>query len=200
MKREDLKRLRISMLQSAFFAFILALLIYKDSGLFYHGFLLDFEGIRLFVTSALFVLGGIVLGLFGTNPLLTHGDMICGQCERVFPKNTLRRLRCPKCKVRLEELELFYDRHPEKRAPAPPEEPEPVTPEPEKTEPEKPAFEFKMINMGILETLREYRTPAPRPERGRTLSGQRTGQRTGRRSEGAAAHNENATTGHEENS
>lgn len=42
--------------------------------------------------------------------------LICPECKKPFDKKDVPNGRCPKCGVELEDLERFYDRHPELRA------------------------------------------------------------------------------------
>jgi len=41
------------------------------------------------------------------------GVLICPRCRKPYNKKDLQSTDCPECKVPLEQVEGFYDRHPE---------------------------------------------------------------------------------------
>jgi hypothetical protein len=64
--------------------------------------------------GALFIMAGLVIAwiaIRGSRRQTSH--LICPMCETVYRITETDDSQCTKCKVPLEDLEGFYDRHPE---------------------------------------------------------------------------------------
>lgn len=71
------------------------------------------------------IIAGIIFGLFGIlflyaslrrkAKIFEDKLMICPKCEETHIQKSFSNQRCPRCNVNLEEIEGFYDRHPELR-------------------------------------------------------------------------------------
>jgi hypothetical protein len=82
-----------------------------------YGFYYDFSQIK-WVAASFFVLLGIILIWFGIRAESRRYSkklFICPRCQLPYDSNHLTRELCPLCGVQLEELEGFYERHPDLR-------------------------------------------------------------------------------------
>ena len=75
----------------------------------------DFTGIHIPFGSAIIVIGIIFIWLALRKKAKDYEDkvLICPKCKEPFNKKDVPGERCPRCNVNLEEIEGFYDRHPE---------------------------------------------------------------------------------------
>ncbi len=83
-----------------------------------HGYLLDFTDIRIPFSFTLMILGifFIITAIKNKSKFSKEKFLICHECKKSFyetdAKEKFNNL-CPVCNVELEELEGFYQRHPE---------------------------------------------------------------------------------------
>lgn len=85
-----------------------------------YGRYFEFGRLRWLV-GGLLMLSGLVLTWTGISPRSrysrTSSTMVCPKCERPYDARERQMMTCETCKVRLEPVEGFYDRHPELKKP-----------------------------------------------------------------------------------
>jgi len=85
----------------------------------YHlrGVKLDFGGANIIVGVLLFVIGISVIIFALRRKVKDFEDKvaICSQCGQTSEITNVSNMRCPKCDGKLEDLDGFFDRHPELR-------------------------------------------------------------------------------------
>ena len=80
-----------------------------------HQFHYDFSEIRFPFGGFLLVIGSLflIVALKKKSKELGPKFLICANCLKPLFKNTVVNNQCPECEGELEDLEDFYDRHPE---------------------------------------------------------------------------------------
>lgn len=78
----------------------------------------DFTGIHIPFGSALIIIGVIFIWSALRRKAKEYKEifLICPKCEETFDKKDVPDQLCPNCKVDLENIEGFYERHPELKA------------------------------------------------------------------------------------
>lgn len=78
----------------------------------------DFTDVRVPFGGALILMGILFVWSALRKKAKDFGDkfMICPECKTPFNKTDVPNGRCPKCEVKVEDLEAFYERHPELKA------------------------------------------------------------------------------------
>lgn len=81
------------------------------SGYFYY---FDFSEVKWLFGGALITIGLLfIYSSFKTKEKRYEQLMMCPKCVKPFNKKDCPGLACPECQEALEELEGFYERHPE---------------------------------------------------------------------------------------
>ena len=83
----------------------------------WHGYPIDYTMVRIPYGLFIIVLGIYIIknGIEKNRRKYEKEYYICPECEKIYePKDFLIPI-CPECEVELEELEGFYNRHPELR-------------------------------------------------------------------------------------
>ena len=93
----------------------LGILVIVKGGFYHLDHFVDFSGYHIPFGITIFTLG--VFFLFTAfrrkKRDFKNVALICPKCKESFIKKDIAQQRCPKCKVELEDLEGFYERHPE---------------------------------------------------------------------------------------
>lgn len=82
-----------------------------------HQFYYDFNEIRLPFGGFLIVIGSLflILALKKKSKEFEPKFLICAKCLKPLHLHAVKNNKCPECEGELENLEGFYDRHPELR-------------------------------------------------------------------------------------
>jgi len=96
----------------------LGVLVIVRGGFYHLGHFVDFSGYHIPFGITIFTLGVFFLFTAFRRKTRDLKDMalICPKCKESFIKEDIPQQRCPKCEVELEDLEGFYERHPELKA------------------------------------------------------------------------------------
>ena len=81
----------------------------------FRGTIINFGNANILVGWVFIIFGFVILviGLRTKAKDFEENFMICPKCREPFNKENIPQQRCPNCKVELEDLEGFYERHPE---------------------------------------------------------------------------------------
>ena len=95
--------------------FLFGALVTFERKLPYWGYEVDYGEYHWVIGIAMSCLGvSIVISSFRKRTIEEEtGTLICPSCRKPYNKQDLQSTDCPECKVPLEQVEGFYDRHPE---------------------------------------------------------------------------------------
>ncbi len=81
-----------------------------------YGLYLDFTKTKWPFGGSLIIIGILLIwSALNKKAKSFEGEfLICPKCETTFNRREIIDQNCPQCNVKLEDLEGFYDRHPEK--------------------------------------------------------------------------------------
>ena len=96
---------------------------YQEKGWIYsykYGHIIAYDGLAIFICFLMVFVGGFLF-IFGSNKIIASittetkkiENYICPKCQTVWPTNKTNKTICLKCKLSLEALNGFFERHPD---------------------------------------------------------------------------------------
>ena len=96
---------------------------YQEKGFIYdnkHGQIIAYDGLALFICFLMMIVGGFFF-IFGSNRVIASittetnkvENYICPNCQTLWPAYEIDDAFCLKCQIILENLDGFYERHPD---------------------------------------------------------------------------------------
>ena len=95
---------------------VIGIFLTSGRGFYNRTIKVDFGANNILVGLIFIIIGiGIVIYSLHKKPKdFEDTVLICPKCEATFNRRDIIDQNCPQCNVKLEDLEGFYDRHPEK--------------------------------------------------------------------------------------
>ena len=96
---------------------------YQEKGWIYsykYGHVIAYDGLAIFICLLMIIVGGFFF-IFGTNRVIASittetnkvENYICPNCQTLWPAYEIDDTFCVKCQVALEDLDGFFERHPD---------------------------------------------------------------------------------------
>ena len=97
---------------------VIGFLLVDGRGFYFRGVRVDFGEANTLIGCTFIIIGISIFVIALRKKAKEFGDkfLICPTCKKPFNKKDVTNSRCPKCKAELEDLEGFYERHPELKA------------------------------------------------------------------------------------
>jgi ABC-type uncharacterized transport system permease subunit len=108
---------RILYLISGVLSVYVGIVVWRHQELFYYGAYIHLGETSILVGIAIIAFGLGLLYVASRKSFTYNGEkyIVCPKCNESFSQRDVPNSLCPQCDVELEDLDGFYDRHPELR-------------------------------------------------------------------------------------